>query len=73
MLSVASTFTGHLATAEAIYDGPHDNLVGVETFSGSDDNKTALLEVTQHAIMNCPLPDHQPGEKHSPFTFLHTD
>ena len=35
MLPVTSTFTGHLATAEAIYDGPHNNLVGIETFSGS--------------------------------------
>ena len=33
----------------------------------------ALPEVTQHAIMNYPLPDHQPGEKYSPFTYLHTD
>src|SRR6266540_1967351 len=46
MLPVTSTFTGHLATAEAIYDGPHDNLVGIETFSGSDDNKTP-----QHAVL----------------------
>ena len=46
MLPVTSTFTGHLATAEAIYDGPHDNLVGVETFSGSADNKTP-----QHAVL----------------------
>ena len=23
--------------------------------------------------MNYPLPDHQPGEKYSPFTYLHTD
>src|SRR6266480_4542974 len=46
MLPVTSTFTGHLATAEAIYDGPHDNLVGIETFSGSEDNKTP-----QHAVL----------------------
>ena len=26
MLPVTSTFTGHLAGAEAIYDGPQDNL-----------------------------------------------
>jgi type IV secretion system protein TrbE len=33
MLPVTSTFTGHLAkTAEAIYDGPNNNLIGVETF-----------------------------------------
>ncbi|HEX3719548.1 MAG TPA: hypothetical protein VH595_16460 [Verrucomicrobiae bacterium] len=46
MLPVSSTFTGHLATAEAIYDGPHDNLVGIETFSGSLDNKSP-----QHAVL----------------------
>ncbi len=31
MLPVSSTFTGHLATAEAIYDGPQDNLVRIFT------------------------------------------
>jgi hypothetical protein len=46
MLPVTSTFTGHLANAEAIYDGPQDNLIGVETFSGSIDNKTP-----QHAVL----------------------
>jgi hypothetical protein len=46
MLPVTSTFTGHLATAEAIYDGPSSNLVGVETFSGSDNNKAP-----QHAVL----------------------
>ena len=33
----------------------------------------ALPEVTQHAIMNYPLPDHQSGQKYSPFTYFHTD
>ena len=33
----------------------------------------ALPEVTQHAILNYPLPDHQSGQKHSPFTYFHTD
>ena len=46
MLPVASTFTGHLATAEAIFEGPASNLIGVETFSGSDDNKAP-----QHAVL----------------------
>ena len=46
MLPVTSTFTGHLATAEAIYDGPANNLVGIETFSGSTDNKSP-----QHAVL----------------------
>jgi len=46
MLPVTSTFTGHLATAEAIYDGPANNLIGIETFSGSTDNKSP-----QHAVL----------------------
>ena len=46
MLPVTSTFTGHLATAEAIFDGPSNNLVGIETFSGSHDNKAP-----QHAVL----------------------
>ena len=46
MLPVTSTFTGHLKTAEAIYDGPNNNLVGVETFSGSKDNQSP-----QHAVL----------------------
>ena len=33
----------------------------------------ALPEVTQHAIMNYPLPDHQAGQKYSAFTYLHLD
>jgi hypothetical protein len=33
----------------------------------------ALPEVTKHAIMNYPLPDHQTGQKYSPFTYFHTD
>ena len=41
-----STFTGHLATAEAIYDGPHDNLVGIQTFSGGKDSASP-----QHAVL----------------------
>ena len=46
MLPVTSTFTGHLATAAAIYDGPNNNLIGVETFSGSKDNQSP-----QHAVL----------------------
>ncbi len=46
MLPVTSTFTGHLATAEAIYDDPHNNLVGIETFSGPVGNQAA-----QHAVL----------------------
>src|SRR5581483_862701 len=33
----------------------------------------ALPEVTQHAIMNYALPDHQAGQKYAPFTYFHTD
>lgn len=33
----------------------------------------ALPEVTRHAIMNYPLPDHQTGPKYSPFTYFHVD
>ena len=40
MLPVSSTFTGHLATAEALYDGPQDNLIGIETFSGPPENQS---------------------------------
>jgi type IV secretion system protein TrbE len=46
MLPLTSTFTGHLATAEALYDGPAHNLIGIETFSGSVDNKSP-----QHAVL----------------------
>jgi hypothetical protein len=46
MLPVTSTFTGHLASAEAIYDGPNNNLIGIETFSGSKDNQSP-----QHAVL----------------------
>jgi hypothetical protein len=46
MLPVTSTFTGHLATAEAIYEGAANNLIGIETFSGSANNKSP-----QHAVL----------------------
>ena len=46
VLPLTSTFTGHLTTAEAIYDGPAHNLIGIETFSGSVDNKSP-----QHAVL----------------------
>jgi type IV secretory pathway VirB4 component len=32
-----------------------------------------LPEITQQTIMNYPLPDHQPGQKFSAFTYLHLD
>jgi type IV secretion system protein TrbE len=46
MLPFSATFTGHLGTAEAIYDGPMRNLIGVKTFSGTDGVATP-----QHAVL----------------------
>ena len=46
MLPVNATFTGHLATAEAIYDGNASNLVGIKTFAGSAGEQTP-----QHAVL----------------------
>jgi len=45
MLPVVSTFTGHLDSAEAIYEGPHQNLVGIRTFS------TGASASPQHAVL----------------------
>jgi len=46
MLPVNATFTGHLETAEAIYDGNAANLVGIKTFSGTKGD-----ESPQHAVL----------------------
>jgi hypothetical protein len=46
MLPICSTFTGHLDGAEAIYEGPNQNLVGIKTFSGSGGNASP-----QHAVL----------------------
>ena len=46
MLPFSATFTGHLEQAEALYEGPQRNLVGVTTFSGAGANATP-----QHAVM----------------------
>ena len=46
MLPVNATFTGHLETAEAIYDGGASNLVGIKTFAGSAGEQTP-----QHAVL----------------------
>ncbi len=43
MLPVTSTFTGHLKTAEAIYNGPHNNLVGIETFTATAHKLARLI------------------------------
>jgi len=46
LLPIASTFTGHLDSAEAIYEGPNQNLVGIKTFAGSGGNLSP-----QHAVL----------------------
>ena len=46
MLPFSATFTGHLAQAEALYEGSQRNLVGVTTFAGSGGNATP-----QHAVL----------------------
>ena len=46
VLPFSATFTGHLATAEALYDGASRNLVGVTTFAGGIGNETP-----QHAVL----------------------
>ncbi|MDX1951087.1 MAG: hypothetical protein SFY81_02820 [Verrucomicrobiota bacterium] len=46
MLPVVATFTGHLDSAEAIYEGPAQNLVGIKTFSGASGNLSP-----QHAVL----------------------
>ncbi len=46
MLPVTSTFTGHLATAEAIYEGAANNLVGISTFSAGSESASP-----QHAVL----------------------
>lgn len=46
VLPFSATFTGHLEQAEALYEGPKRNLVGVTTFSGSGANATP-----QHAVL----------------------
>lgn len=44
LLPFSATFTGHLAEAEAIYDGAQNNLVGLRTFIGSPPSP-------QHAVL----------------------
>ena len=44
MLPFSATFTGHLAEAEAIYDGAQNNLVGLRTFIGNPPSP-------QHAVL----------------------
>ena len=44
LLPISATFTGHLAEAEAIYDGSQNNLVGLRTFLGTPPSP-------QHAVL----------------------
>jgi len=44
LLPFSATFTGHLAAAEAIYDGSQNNLVGLRTFIGTPASP-------QHAVL----------------------
>ena len=46
MLPFSATFTGHLETAEALYEGSDHNLVGIKTFAGSEGNISP-----QHAVL----------------------
>ena len=46
MLPFCATFTGHLDTAEAIYEGSANNLVGIKTFAGQESNVSP-----QHAVL----------------------
>lgn len=46
LLPFSATFTGALATAEAIYDGSHRNLVGVSTAVGGSPQHAVLLGMT---------------------------
>jgi hypothetical protein len=46
LLPISATFTGHLADAEALYDGAHGNLVGVRTFVGGSPQHAVLVGMT---------------------------
>src|SRR6202167_5548962 len=46
MLPFSATFTGHLETAEALYEGSDSNLVGIKTFAGGEGNSSP-----QHAVL----------------------
>jgi type IV secretion system protein TrbE len=46
LLPFSSTFTAHLAEAEAIYDGVNGNLAGVRTFIGGTPQHAVLIGMT---------------------------
>jgi len=46
LLPFSATFVGQLATAEALYDGSHQNLVGVSTTLGNSPQHAVVLGMT---------------------------
>jgi len=46
LLPLTATFTGRLDAAEALYDGSHDNLVGVSTEAGGSPQHAVLIGMT---------------------------
>lgn len=46
LLPCSATFTGHLETAEALYDGTQRNLVGVSPFIGGSPQHAVLFGIT---------------------------
>ena len=64
MLPFSSTFTAHLAEAEAIYDGTNGNLAGVRTFIGGTPQHAVLIGMTgagKSFAMEDLLSQTQPG------------
>ena len=47
LLPFSSSFTGHLDGAEALYDGPHGSLVGVQTFINDTPQLAVVLGMTR--------------------------
>ncbi len=46
LLPFSSTFLGSLDTGEALYDGVHDNIVGISTFLGNTPQHAVLIGMT---------------------------
>jgi hypothetical protein len=64
LLPFSSTFTAHLAEAEAIYDGTNGNLAGVRTFIGGTPQHAVLIGMTgagKSFAMDDLLTQTQPG------------
>ena len=63
LLPFSSTYTAHLADAEALYDGTNGNLVGVRTFVGGTPQHAVLFGMTgagKSYLMNDLLTQTQP-------------